>query len=122
MPPSKSYIAAEVHGEYRTFASDQWGAIPRSGNYRAVVIHKGTIEWIGTAAETMGSLPKTDLFRGRIIEDETDSFGKVESRCWVPLSTYSGHRPHVPGGPASVDRLCPECQMMLPVSGVCDCR
>jgi hypothetical protein len=120
LPESKAYIGAEVYGEYRTSASDQFGSMPRDGYYRAVAIHKGKIEWIGTAAEHMRLDRTHPLFHG-MVEDLDDAFGAVKIRYWVPLSTF-GHRPRGPKRPDGGELTCPECHLALPVSGVCDCR
>ena len=120
LPPSEAYIGAEVYGTYITAASDVVWAVPRDGYYRAVTVHKGLIEWIGTAAENMGELSQHALFRGRIIEDEVDTFGWMKIRDWVPLSTYTGRHPHAARDPEKVTGMCPACHTMLPMTGVCD--
>ena len=122
LPPSESYVGAEIYGEYITAMTDMrdWGAAPRVGYYRAVVVHKGLIEWLGTAAERLGDLWRHPLFEHKIIEEERYPFGGFVIRNWVPLSTYAGRHAHAVRGQPKTSPECPTCHVVLPVSGVCD--
>lgn len=123
VPASKAYVGVMVYGLLMHHGgSDGWymGAVDgtgfRSGEYRGLVIHKGSLEW------PEGRWSK-DLDPGlfpELYEDERVVFDEWRYFQWVPLSTVGRTGPHGAPVPEQPVRLCPVHFTVLPTTNVCD--